>query len=93
MARVSGEILPRVTVHVDVHLHGGLLRLVPDAPRGSLTREFPDGARVADVLASFNFPADRQIIVGVDGQTASLSDPLRDGARIDLVPPITGGDG
>ena len=64
---------------------------MPDVPRGSVTREFPDDARVGDVLASFGFPADRQVIVGVDGQTASLDDPLRDGARIDLVPPITGG--
>jgi sulfur carrier protein ThiS len=78
-------------VRVDVHLHGGLLRFVPDTPRGGLSREFPTGARVADVLASFDFLADRRVIVGVDGQTASPDDLLIDGARIDLVPPIAGG--
>jgi sulfur carrier protein ThiS len=80
-----------MTVHVEVHLHAGLLRFVPDLTRGIVTQEFPDGARIADVLAGFGFPADRQIIVGVDGQTARSDDLLRDGARIDLVPPIAGG--
>jgi sulfur carrier protein ThiS len=80
-----------MTVHIEVHVHAGLLRFVPDLTRGVVSREFPDGARVADVLASFGFPANRQIIVGVDGQSARPDDVLRDGARLDLVPPIAGG--
>ncbi len=78
-------------IRVEVHLHAGLLRFAPEPQRGAYQREFPDGARVADVLASFALPADRRVIVGVDGQSASLDEPLRDGARIDLVPPIAGG--
>jgi sulfur carrier protein ThiS len=79
-------------LRVEVHLHGGLLRYSPDSPRGPLRREYPAGTRVADVLASFEFPAERRVIVGVNGQTASLDDVLPDGARIDLVPPISGGE-
>jgi sulfur carrier protein ThiS len=82
-----------MTVHIEVHVHAGLLRFVPDMTRGVVIQEFADGARVADVLASFGFPADRQIIVGVDGETARPDDLLRDGARVDLVPPIAGGAG
>jgi sulfur carrier protein ThiS len=54
-------------------------------------REFPDGARVSDLLASFDLPPNRRIIVGMNGQAASPEDALQPGARIDLVPPIAGG--
>jgi sulfur carrier protein ThiS len=78
-------------LRVEVHLHGDLLRYLPEAPRGALWREYPAGTRIADVLASFDFPAEHRVIVGVNGQTARLDDLLPDGARIDIVPPISGG--
>ena len=79
-------------MNIEVHLHGGLVRYVPDAPRGVIRRELPAGSRVVDVLASFDFPPERRVIVGVNGQKAALDDALIDGARVDLVPPITGGE-
>jgi sulfur carrier protein ThiS len=57
-----------------------------------IKRELESGSRVLDVLASFDFPPNHRVIVGVDGQQANLEDALTDGARIDLVPPIAGGD-
>jgi sulfur carrier protein ThiS len=53
----------------------------------------PAGTRVADVLASFDLPPDRRVIIGLNGQAASLDDAVVEGARIDLVPPISGGQG
>jgi sulfur carrier protein ThiS len=79
-------------MNIEVHLHGGLVRYVPDAARGVVRRELPAGSRVVDVLASFDFPPERRVIVGVNGQAASLDDAVADGARIDLVPPISGGE-
>ncbi len=79
-------------MNIEVHLHGGLVRYVPDAPRGVVRRELPAGSRVVDVLASFDFPPEGRVIVGVNGQAASLDDAVADGARIDLVPPISGGE-
>jgi sulfur carrier protein ThiS len=64
---------------------------MPDAPRGGLVRQLPAGSRVGDVLATFGFLANRHVIVGLDGQLARAEDPVRDGARIDLLPPISGG--
>jgi sulfur carrier protein ThiS len=79
-------------IRVEVRLHAGLLRFAPDQSScGIYQREFADGALLKDLLASFGFPVDRRIIIGVDGQSASADDPLRDGSRIDLVPPIAGG--
>jgi sulfur carrier protein ThiS len=78
-------------LNVEVHLHGALERYVTDARRGVVWREVPTGARVIDVLASFDLPAERRVIVGVNGQAAGLDDTVPEGARIDLVPPISGG--
>jgi sulfur carrier protein ThiS len=81
-----------MTVRVEVHLHAGLLRYAPDSSgNGTYLREFADDARVSDVLVSFGLPKERRIIVGLDGESASVDTPLRDGARLDLVPPIAGG--
>jgi sulfur carrier protein ThiS len=79
-------------MNIEVHLHGGLVRYVPDAPRGVVQREMPTGSRVVDLLASFAFPPERRVIVGINGQKAGLDDAVVDGARIDLVPPISGGE-
>ncbi|HEY3059467.1 MAG TPA: MoaD/ThiS family protein [Chloroflexota bacterium] len=80
-----------MTIQVEIHLHAGLQRFAPEAGRGQYAREFPDGARVSDVLASFGLPPDRRVIVGVNGEQAGADDPVPHGARIDLVPPIAGG--
>jgi molybdopterin converting factor small subunit len=81
-----------MTLRVEVHLHAGLLRYAPEpSARGAYVREFADDARVRDVLASFKLPTERRIIIGIDGESATADTPLRDGARVDLVPPIAGG--
>jgi len=36
-------------------------------------------------------PAERRVLVGLNGDAARLEQVLEDGARIDLVPPIAGG--
>jgi sulfur carrier protein ThiS len=51
----------------------------------------PVGAQVADVLRELALPADRNVLIGLNGEAAQLEQVLEDGARIDLVPPIAGG--
>jgi sulfur carrier protein ThiS len=46
---------------------------------------------LADVLREVGLPADRRVLVGVNGAAARPEQVLEDGARIDLVPPIAGG--
>ncbi|HEX8969901.1 MAG TPA: MoaD/ThiS family protein [Chloroflexota bacterium] len=78
-------------VRVEVHLHGGLLRYTSESTRGEVWREYPPGTRVADIVSGLGIPRQQPVIVGLNGQTAGLDDVLPDGARVDLVPPISGG--
>jgi sulfur carrier protein ThiS len=80
-----------MTVHVVVHLHAGLERYAPAGSRGVIATELPHGARVADVLARFEFPGAGRTIVGLNGEAASPETLVPDGARIDLLQPISGG--
>ena len=78
-------------VRVEVHLHADLERYAPSGRRGVVVLVLPLGARVADVLREVALPADRRVLVGLNGAAAPLEHVLEDGARIDLVPPIAGG--
>jgi sulfur carrier protein ThiS len=53
--------------------------------------ELPDGARVADILARFSFIEVGRMIVGLNGEAASPDTLVPDGARIDILQPISGG--
>jgi sulfur carrier protein ThiS len=77
-------------MRVEVHLHAELARLAPEQ-RGVLKLDVPDGTRVADVLERFALGSQQRIIVGVNGEAASLEQELSDGARIDLLTPMAGG--
>jgi sulfur carrier protein ThiS len=78
-------------VRVEVHLHADLERYASGGRRGVMSLVLPVGAQVADVLREVALPADRNVLVGLNGKAAQLEQVLEDGARIDLVPPIAGG--
>ncbi|MDQ6671689.1 MAG: MoaD/ThiS family protein [Chloroflexota bacterium] len=80
-----------MTVHVVVHLHAGLLRYAPAGSSGAIDTELPDGARVTDILARFSFLGAGRTIVGLNGEAASPETLVPDGARVDLLEPISGG--
>jgi sulfur carrier protein ThiS len=79
------------TIRVAVTLHAELERHAPEAVRGKLALELPAGSSVRDLLRHFGLPAKRRVIVGVNGQSAPEDTLLRDGDRLDLVTPMTGG--
>ena len=78
-------------MRVEVHLHADLERYAGGAQRGVVALVLPIGAQVRDVLRELALPADRRVLVGLNGAAAPLEQVLEDGARIDLVPPIAGG--
>jgi sulfur carrier protein ThiS len=82
-----------MTVRVVVHLHAGLMRYAPPGSNGAVDLELPDGARAQDVLARFPLPAEQRTIVGLNGAAVKPDAVVPDGARIDLLQPISGGRG
>ena len=77
-------------MRVEVHLHAKLARQAPEQV-GALRLDMPVGARVGDVLDHFALGRERRIIVGVNGELATLEQELVEGARIDLLTPMAGG--
>jgi len=78
-------------IRVLVHLHAELARHAPAAERGTLPLELPVGATIQDLLQRLDLPRERRIIVGLNGQSAAAETVLRDGDRLDLVTPMSGG--
>ena len=74
-----------------VHLHAGLLRYAPAGSNGAIELELPDGARAADVLARLALPVAGRTIIGLNGEAVKPDAVVPDGARIDLLQPISGG--
>lgn len=67
------------------------------AGRGHALFEVPDGSRVSDAVAAIrsDYPQLEglwpHLAVAVDGVLAPDDAPLRDGAEIALLPPVSGG--
>jgi molybdopterin synthase catalytic subunit/molybdopterin converting factor small subunit len=61
--------------------------------------EMPEGSRVADLRARLDrehpgiVPLWTRLAVAVDGRVVSAEEPLRDGAEVALLPPVSGGSG
>lgn len=67
------------------------------AGRASAEIELPEGSRLADALARLRTahpgldPLWPHLAVAVDGQIAAEDAPLRGGAEVALLPPVSGG--
>jgi len=86
--------MERPTVKVDV-LFFAQARERAGCPRASL--ELPGGSRVGDALEAIGRehpglePLWPHLAVAVDGRLADRQTPLRHGAEIALLPPVSGG--
>lgn len=75
---------------VEVNLELVLAELVPGGQR-RMTVTLPDGATVDDLTARLRIPADYTGMVLRDGQLIGGGAVLRDGDRVTLFPPLSGG--
>jgi molybdopterin converting factor small subunit len=97
----SGRSAPFVESH-DNSVRGPCLR-IRVVPYGELRRnlvqdggsavsvELAEGARVREALSALEIHVRERLIIGVDGEYATLDTPLHDGAEIVLVTPMEGG--
>jgi len=80
----------RITVRVS--LRSLLARYRPDPKdRKPFAVQLPAGATVSDLLAALAVPEKVARLVFVDHVRSDGATPLRDGAMVDVFPPIAGG--
>jgi sulfur carrier protein ThiS len=72
---------------IELRLHGGL---ATQLPRGRGQIELPDGATLDAILERFGVSRVACICLR-NGAPASPTTPLKDGDRVQIVPPMAGG--
>ena len=77
-------------MQVTVELQAYLTRHSPDG-QPSFECTLPEGATVQTLLGQLNLSEDQASIIVVNDRTVDFADPLHDGDRVILIPPLAGG--
>jgi sulfur carrier protein ThiS len=78
-------------IAVTVTFFADLRRFLPRGADGPQRYAIPEGATLADLLATIGIDAAYELTAAVDGELAARDTPLRDGAEIMLLSPMEGG--
>ncbi|HEC83248.1 MAG TPA: hypothetical protein ENI46_02030 [Firmicutes bacterium] len=73
------EVIVRATSH--------LAETIPASGRVVLE----EGSRVGDLLESLGVNSDLIMLIVIDGSLGDLDTPLKDGSKVELIPPVSGG--
>lgn len=79
------------TLQVEVRLYAYLRDTIPEAKKGPLFVDIPDGSTVGDLLAYLQLPNESTLIVMIDGIRQFNTYPLKEASRVAIFPPIGGG--
>ncbi len=76
----------RVTVELQAYLE-------QYSPDGQAVFEYtlPDGATVQTLVRQLSVPEEMASVIVLNDRTADFDDPLQDGDRVILIPPLAGG--
>lgn len=77
-------------MHVKVELQSYLQEYSPDG-QSTFDHELPDGATVDNLIRSLGLPEEMASVIIVNGTSADFDDPLQEGDRVTLIPPLAGG--
>lgn len=78
-------------MRIEVRLYATLRRFAPAAEGGILYVDMPGDATPADVIATVKVDPGEVHIVMVNGRSTPVKQPLAEGDRLGLFPPIGGG--
>ncbi|HMA85734.1 MAG TPA: MoaD/ThiS family protein [Desulfosalsimonadaceae bacterium] len=79
-------------MHVNVHLYATLAKFLPaDATDKTCQLEFKQDATVSDIIHQLGIPEKSVKLIFVNGVHAAKNQPLKDGDRVGLFPPVGGG--
>ncbi len=82
----SSWVAMKVTVELQAYLE-------QYAPNGQAVFEctLPDGATVQTLVRELNVPEEMAGVIVLNGRNADFDDPLHEGDRVILIPPLSGG--
>ena len=79
-------------MNITVHLHTILQRQTPQGLVGRMEVSMPPGSSVDDLLEHLDIElAPENLLLVVNGRMAELTQTLRDGDEVNLMPAISGG--
>ncbi len=80
------------SIRIPVALHATLGKYRPDpATRAPFSMGFDAEATVADLVQALGMPADRPMLIVMNGKKVERDTPLEDGQLVDMFPPVSGG--
>jgi molybdopterin converting factor small subunit len=77
-------------MQVTVELKGYLDQYSP-VGRATFAHDLPDGATVQTLVNRLRVPDEMATVIVINGRNADLDDPLAEGDRVTLIPPLSGG--
>jgi molybdopterin converting factor small subunit len=79
-------------MYVNVHLYATLAKFLPaGAADKSCRLEFQQNTTVSDIIHHLSIPEKSVKLIFVNGVHAAKNQPLKDGDRVGLFPPVGGG--
>ncbi|HWJ03772.1 MAG TPA: MoaD/ThiS family protein [Verrucomicrobiae bacterium] len=79
-------------MRLEIRVFAGLHKYIPAAHSGEpIDLEIQDGCDGYELLSALNIPVPEAFVFMVNGCRQDLSEPLADGDRIGIFPPIGGG--
>lgn len=79
-----------MVMQVTVELQSYLDRYSPKG-QGVFPYDLPDGATVQTLVRQLNIPEEIASIIVLNSRSADFEDPLKEGDRVTLIPPVSGG--
>ncbi len=76
---------------VEVRLFATLRRHAPASPNGVMAVEMPAGSTVLELVRALNLDPKEVHLIMVNGTGCGFEQPISDGDRIGLFPPVGGG--
>ncbi|HXF69034.1 MAG TPA: MoaD/ThiS family protein [Thermoflexus sp.] len=80
-------------MRVKVQVYAILRQYIPDAQRGPLTIEIPEGTTVGQLIQRLPIPPELARVVFVNGVRQESDWVLQEGDEVGIFPPIAGGAG
>ena len=80
-------------MRVELKLCASLARYAPETPgtAGTVLMEVSEGKTIGEILKGLKVPLESVKLVFLNGVHSELNQPLREGDRVGVFPPVAGG--